>query len=258
MTFFFDKQRVDSIDDLLLLYKPGEFESPTRSTVPLLSLVKHDRATWRRLAEVVSMSNPTEAHFEFTVDPVQGTGNPSHTDVMLMDGLSAAAIEAKWTEPAYDTVGVWLRAGSSLENRQAVCTGWLSLLRPYSSRKLDLASFESATYQMVHRAASACTVKRKPALAYLQFSPLPNGRRPEIEKLQRQLSKLDELLGSPTHFPFSLIEVETKPTEAFRRISGLPKGSPRTAEVVRAALVEVPLFEFTNVVVHPVRGAGCQ
>jgi hypothetical protein len=257
MKLLFDKEPVDSIGELLLRYKPGEFESPTRSTVPLLSLAKHDQRMWNRIAEIVGIPDAIEAHFEFTVDPVRGTGNPSHTDVMLMDGCSAVAIEAKWTEPPYDTVGIWLASGSNLKNRQAVCEGWLSLIQPHSSSALHLASFEAVTYQMVHRAASACGLSRKPALAYLQFSPLPSGGRPEIAKLQSQLSRLSALLGFPSNFPFSLVEVETKPTGAFRRISGLPKSSRETAKIVREALAGEPLFEFTNVIVHPLQKASC-
>jgi hypothetical protein len=41
MRLFFDKKPVASFDDVLTLYKTAEFKSPTRSTVPLLSLLRH-------------------------------------------------------------------------------------------------------------------------------------------------------------------------------------------------------------------------
>jgi hypothetical protein len=41
-TLYFRNQLLLSIDDAYKLYKPTEFESPTRSTIPLLSWLKHE------------------------------------------------------------------------------------------------------------------------------------------------------------------------------------------------------------------------
>jgi hypothetical protein len=43
MDIFFDRQPVARLDDVLVLYHPHEFESPTRSAIPLLSLLKYER-----------------------------------------------------------------------------------------------------------------------------------------------------------------------------------------------------------------------
>jgi hypothetical protein len=192
-----------------------------------------------------------EVHLELTVGPVQGEGKPSHTDVMLIGNGIAVAVEAKWTEPPYSTVCEWIGKGRNQKNRRAVMSGWLSLLQPHAARELRLDTFLDATYQMVHRAASACAAGRRPSLAYLQFSPLPNGIEPNITQLQTKLSHLYDILGAPSAFPFFLIEVKLKATDAFHRISGLPKGSPKTAAMVRAVLLHAPLFEFTSV--HPIQ-----
>lgn len=239
MNLFFDKQPVATCDELLSLYKASEFESPTRSTVALFSLLKRGGEVWKSIAQDFDGT-----HLEFCVDPPQGTGKPSHTDVMLINGDRSLALEAKWTEPRYSTVGEWLDEGSNGENRRAVMRGWLQLLQPHAKRALEVAAFESAVYQMVHRAASAGAAGRKPALAYLQFSPLPDGSTADCQQLLDDLGHLHDLLGGPEGFPLRLIEVVARPTAAFEGIRSLRKGSGDTAEAVKRALRGEALFEF--------------
>jgi hypothetical protein len=47
-------------------------------------------------------------HFEFTVEPLRGRGTPSYTDLMVQSESLCLAIEAKWTEPIYNSVSSWL------------------------------------------------------------------------------------------------------------------------------------------------------
>jgi len=246
MKLYFDRQAVASCDDLLSLYKASEFESPTRSTVPLFSLVKYGGEIWSSISQ-----NCSEAHFEFCVEPVQGRGMPSHTDVMLKDGLRSVALEAKWTEPRYDAVRAWLRRGSNTENRLAVLAGWLKLLQPQATKPLELDAFEGTIYQMVHRAASACASGSKPALSYVQFSPLPDGTRPGCLQVLDDLTHLHEVLGRPEGFSFRLLEVIARPTAAFDEIRNLGKASLQTAESVKQALRGEALFVFDEVREYP-------
>jgi hypothetical protein len=256
MKFFFDRQPPTSLDELLGRYKTKEFESATRSTVPLLSLLKHGDAIWERLLQKVGAAG-AETHFEFTVDPPQGSGTASHTDVMLVDGECAVAIEAKWTEPRYDEVSAWLRKCTDGKNRKSVLNGWLSLLQRQTTDRLAKEKFDSSVYQMLHRAASACAAGNFPTLVYVEFCPLPDGRAVKCG-LAGDLRKLHRLLGSPVTFPFWLAEVETKPTPAFEKISKLQKGCFETAETVRQALRGEPLFTFSDLSLLAVRGTDCQ
>ena len=268
MNFFFDRQPLTSLGEAVERYKSEEFESQTRSTVPLLSFLKHGGAIWESVLRQVSLQDSgVEAHLEFTVPPPQGSGTASHTDVMLIDGDHAVAIEAKWTEPRYDEVGVWLNRRGSVQNRydvpkgdanrRAVLAGWLSLLQQRVSKKLDVDDFGSAVYQMVHRAASACSAGKLPALIYLQFCPLPDGR-PVESSLMDDLRHLHSLLGSPPNVPFWLAKVEMRPNPAFDRIRTLSRGLSQTAQAVRDALRGEPLFTFTDISFHPVKGPDCQ
>jgi hypothetical protein len=254
MSLFFNQKPVAHVDYALDLYKRSEFASATRSTVPLVSLLKHGGEVWAHITtELLAEDRTGEMHLEFTLKPLQGRGEASHTDVMLIQGNRAVAFEAKWTEPPYDRVSKWLVGGDEPENRRLVMSGWLSLLQVHATRKLRLEDFGAAIYQTVHRAASACYAGHKPTLAYIQFCPLANGCHPDAI-LMNHLSHLHSLLGAPDEFPFWLVEVVAKPTETFETIRGLTKGLPNTGKEVRRALCNGRLFEFTQLHLHRIRG----
>ena len=254
MSLFFNQKPVAHVDDALDLYKRSEFASATRSTVPLVSLLKHGGDVWASIVKELSAADRSgELHLEFTVKSPRGRGKASHTDIMLIHGDRAIAFEAKWTEPQYDRVSKWLVGGDDPENRRLVMNGWLSLLQPHSPQKLRLEDFGAAIYQMAHRAASACYGDHKPTLAYIQFCPLASGCHPDVV-LMNDLSYLHNLLGAPDEFPFWLVEVVAKPTEAFEEIRGLTKGLSETAQAVHRALCNGPLFQFTKFHLHRIHG----
>jgi len=254
MRMFFDRKPLASLDEALNYYKPKEFESPTRSTVPLVSLLKYAGEFWSHVAGELA-GGYCEAHLEYQVKPPSGRGTSSHTDLMVVGGSHSIAIEAKWTEPPYDKVGDWMNQGSGPPNRREVMSGWLSLLQRHTAKRLYVDAFSNAIYQMVHRAASACAIGH-PALAYIQFSPLPDGKQTDLQRLKADLTNLHGLLGAPAGFPFLLIEVEAKATSAFEHIEGLPKGSANTAEEVKIALRNGPLFDFTGFHIDRIQGTA--
>src|SRR5690348_12928037 len=98
---YFDKIRCSDINSAINAYDLKEFASPTRSTIPLLSLVKDGRAGFRKVLFECGLPDPESLHFEFTVGPIGGRGKASHTDLMVQSGHQALAVEAKWTEPRY-------------------------------------------------------------------------------------------------------------------------------------------------------------
>jgi hypothetical protein len=71
----FGNQRINNIDESLTLYSSDEFQSPTRSTVPFLSLLKHGGNLWNSIVDQLVTSNePLKAHLEFRVPPPMGRG----------------------------------------------------------------------------------------------------------------------------------------------------------------------------------------
>ncbi len=225
------------MDDALLYYAADEFESPCRSTVPLLSWLKHEQPAVSSLLRDMGMPTGYNLHLEYKVKPPKGSGQASHTDLMVISGESALSIEAKWTEPQYDTVDKWLTKGPDPRNRREVLAGWLSLLQEHAMRELRIEDFSGAVYQMVHRAASACATGKMPRLAYLIFKPSPDPKTAPVPKLRDDLTHLWNLLGNPKGFPFYVVEVPLSPTDAFAAIKSLPKGHKETASQVKAALL---------------------
>ncbi len=240
----------------LLHYPNKEFLSPTRSTVPLLALLKDGDEILKSLLVELDMNTNSDLHLEYTVNPPKGSGFASHTDLMVRWQADTLAIETKWTEPRYETVAEWTRQGMTPGNREQVMRGWLDLLQPHVASVLNPDDFSGAVYQMIHRAASACYNAEQPRLAYLHFIPDPSGQGATSAQYQSDLEHLQVLLGNPTRFSFHLIEVEIRPTVAFERIKSLPRASAETAYTVRAALENGPLFEFTDFRLQAVKGGS--
>jgi hypothetical protein len=245
---FYNRQSITTLSDSLALFPADQFSSPTRSTVPLLSLLLAETPRLLYGSRGCSeRSRARELHLEFTVNPPRGRGLPSQTDLMVLTLRHAFAVAAKWTEPRYETVSQWL-GGSS--NRPNVMLGSISLLQPYAPRRLDSADFGDAVYQMVHRAASACAGGRFRGLVYLQFFPLPDRTEAEVTQLREDLAKLHVMLGSPQNFPFRLLEVQLEWNSSFQQLLKLSKELASTGQSVCAALVREPLFQVVGIKTH--------
>jgi hypothetical protein len=275
---YFDKTSMPDFATLLESYSDSDLASPHRSTVPLLSLFKDGQPMLQEILATCLMIPPLDFHFEFKVDPPRGEGFASHTDLMVQSGSHCLAIEAKWTEPMYPIVSLWLERKNkhpapndpnkdalgndptqepgkdpSLNaqvqepsNRKNVLDGWLGLMKPHARRNLVRADFGDCVYQMVHRAASACHGTKLPQLAYFEFTPPPDGRSGRHDEYRTRMESLHALLGSPVKFPFFIVEIQIAPTEAFHSIEKLPKGDRATGISVRNALRDHKLFEFIS------------
>lgn len=254
MSLFFDKVSIQSIDDAIGKYRSSEFASPTRSTVPLFSWLKHERAMFDKMLEHFGMPPDSALHLEYTVAPPKGNGKPSHTDLMIKSGDSALAIEAKWTEPRYETVGDWLKKGTNRQNRDNVLSAWLGLLQKHVKPTLNVEVFSDIVYQMLHRAASACSAGRNPKLTYLLFKPSPDPKTADIRTIRDDLTNLWKILGNPSTFPFYMVVVQLSPMDAFHSISSLPKGNEATHEAVRDALYNERLFDFSENEIYTING----
>jgi hypothetical protein len=247
---YFDKTRIETLESLLDSYRATEFASPSRSTVPLLSLIKDG---WPQFVEILSSCGLPEGshlHFEYKLRPPLGKGKASHTDLMVVSEDGAAlAIEAKWTEPRYQTVSEWLplevNTETNLEdNRTQVLQGWLDLLQPQASDLLKIDNFSGVVYQLVHRAASVCERSDRPKLAYLRFTPNPDGILAGHEDYRADLACLHALLGRPSRFAFYAVEVPIRPTPAFQSLRRESGTSCDLGQRVRGFLLEERLFEF--------------
>ena len=197
-------------DALLNEYSAEEFDSPTRSTIPLLEYWRSPKERIQELADKLSLPVPQRVRldFEHIVNPPRGKGRASQTDLMLISPQFRVAIEAKWTEPRYETVGSWLRNQSS--NKKSVLQGWFDLLEERGAGPLLPHHVRDLPYQMVHRAASACHVDdvANRWLVYLVFDAMTTKQREYL----RDLDGLREALGPASSLGIALAECRIKPT----------------------------------------------
>ena len=186
----------------------------------------------------LDMVSPVALSFEYRVPVAKGVGKPSCTDLMLLSADCAAAIEAKFTEPRYETVGDWLGPDPSA-NRIAVLEGWLDLVGSVANCALSVDDVRDLPYQLIHRAASACTLNRpRHLLAYLVFGTCPPHYAHDIAALR-------DLFGPSSRLSALCLECPLGRVPEFDNLErAWIAGDPGLVERIRAALSRGPLFQF--------------
>ncbi|MGN0740503.1 MAG: DUF6946 family protein [Treponema sp.] len=130
---------------------------------------------------------------------------------MIYNNERAYCIEAKRTEPAYQTVIEWLNIGNT-ENRNLVLSGWLELINNKCQTSLELKDVTKFPYQFIHRFASACRIGQNMKaenvhLFYFFFDE----ENESIEYYKNWLSELSELTNKTIDiksFSFRIEETE--------------------------------------------------
>ena len=219
--------------DLVRALPAKEFAKPTRSTLPLLawwrdqdpsSIIDVDGAVLEVEAQVASSCVIGDD------GPTNRRNQASFTDLMVRNADAAAAFEGKWTEPQYDTVADWL-AKRPGPNREGVIEHWLDLLAPYCGT-IDRDLLGQCTYQMLHRAASACAQGRERAI--LVYQVFAHG----TDEYVRRLDILRRTLA-PDRLELTVMPVPMRTTEAWARLRSA------SSERIRRALLEHALFDFS-------------
>lgn len=157
----YDDKVVPDFKQLVKLLPPDAVASPLRSTVPLVDFWRMPESRLAQLSSAIGVAllPPTDLWFEFAVPVQRGRGKPSFTDLMIIASSAVVAIEAKFTEPPYESVRAWLRDPPEA-NRSEVLEGWLDLIRSVSGTSLSVSDVMDLPYQLVHRTASVCSVPR--------------------------------------------------------------------------------------------------
>jgi hypothetical protein len=169
--------------------------------------------------------------FEYKVVPPHGKGKESHTDVMLWWGTTCIGVEAKYTEPHYQTVFDWLRAGTKPENRRRVLAGWCSLIASATGRRCEPDSLADATYQMIHRIASVCSrPENQRHVVYQVFDPRPE----KVSYYRSELEKLRKVLSTGSAIRLHLSKTTIRPSEVYSCLvkEWTVNKTPCTADVI--------------------------
>jgi len=238
------EQTVADFCSLVASYASKELASPKRSTVPLLAYWANPEDRLRELCANLGFdpSGPLEFHFEFPVPVQHGVGKASFTDLMVLSTKFVVAIEAKYTEPAYETVRKWL--GNPLRsNRIAVLDGWIKLIERGTGVRLSPAELDRHPYQLVHRTASACfppTAQRW--VVYHLFSD------DRLSYYKEHLSAVFHLLRGQTKLSFGLLLSPPEVSAEYVRLKSLwASGQRDLSGLVRNGLLSGSLFKFSCV-----------
>lgn len=255
---FYNETAVTTADDLLSCFKGKALQSPLRSTVPLLDMALHLPSQLLSIVAACGAELESELRFEYEVLSGSETARPSQTDLMVLGKTGAVAVEAKWTEPAYESVATRLKrrtkdrakdqsADSKALDRahqEAEVGAWLARLQPLATEPLTTVSMADVVDQMIHRAASALASGLAPSLLYLHFEDTELRQGATADRYKADLGRLYGKLGRPRGFSFYVATQPIERTVLFRGIEGLSKTHSSTCAAVREALKAGPLFRY--------------
>lgn len=244
MKVYWESAEAEDFSSLLHLIPDSVFHSPRRSVVPLVDFFRVPRRGLASLAQVIhtDLASAAELRFEYAVPVQRGVGNPSYTDLLVQAPCVSVAIEAKYTEPRYETVGQWLGTPRK-PNRQAVLAGWISLIALGSGAELDVEELLNLPYQLIHRTASACyTSASGKRLVYMIFGP------DHSDHYVDDVRALDRLLGPRAQVGMDVVSIPMTGNSRFARLTAAwDAGERQLAAEVRSALNKGPLFSFETV-----------
>jgi hypothetical protein len=244
-----NSRAVRSFEELVEQLGLDAVASPKRSTVPLLDYWRQPGPRLRFLEAHlgVKSSDQTELHFEYEVPVQQGRGKSSYTDLMILGDDVAVAIEAKFTEPRYESVGTWL-GPEQATNRADVLDGWIRAIEAVTEAAVDRKIVRELPYQLIHRTASVCCASRgKRVVVYQVFGDSPGAYYAE------DLGRLASAMAARERVSFFIVRSAFHPTTTYAQlVARWDDGERDMATDVRDALVAGPLLEFDEPVAIPI------
>ena len=234
--------QVSSFDDMVARMPDSVLASPRRSTIPLVDLCRVPDRAAELFAGIVGIPArwPCELAFEYEVPVQRGVGKPSCTDLMVLMPDAAVAVEAKRTEPEYESVRGWLAAGGS--NRGEVLAGWLGLLSASGTRPVAQADVLDLPYQLIHRCASAAQLDRpQRAVVYLVFG------EQVAAHYEQHMRALQQVVGTRADLKLVVASCRMEPSDIVLKLEARwDAGERELAKDVRAGLLRGPLFSFAK------------
>lgn len=240
-----------SFEDLVKGIGPSAVASPRRSSVPLLDYWRTPEQRLRDLWERMCVPQPaaTEMHFEHDVPVQRGRGKSSFTDLMILADDVAVAIEAKFTEPRYESVGTWL-GDAPTTNRVDVLEGWLCAIEATAGKSISRDAVRDLPYQLIHRTASVCCVNRRNRIVVYQV--FGDARTPQYDE---DLGRLALEVAAPDRISFVILKCAFRSTNTFTRLEERWDSAERgLGEDVCEALIAGPLLDFCDPVAISIQG----
>jgi hypothetical protein len=237
-------RQVDSFESLVSELGSDAFASPRRSTVPLVDYWRVPNPRLDQLSDWLGVPRNEDSalHFEYEVPVRRGRGKSSFTDLMILRDDVAIAIEAKFTEPRYESVASWLGTAPTM-NRRDVVDGWLAAIETTTDSTINHDAIKNLPYQLIHRTASACCAgahQRPVFVVYQIFGELAGSYyADDLRSFASAINARDRVRFLVLECPFSASETWTKLAARWDT-----KDRAGLGEQVHDALLVAPLFEF--------------
>lgn len=256
ITLKYCEEPVSGFNELLDKYPLNQFNSPRRSTVPLLAYWKEQGRCLDFLFHIdVEQPESLTLAFEYEVPVQSGKGAPSCTDLMVLGDKLVVAVEAKYTEPDYETVRQWLRKPNA-ENRRVVLQGWLSLINGATGSQLKYSDVLDIAYQAVHRTASACfPYKGETGIPRFMVYQMFEDSDAKIKKIVNDLAWLGKMIP-PGTFQLACLVVPLEKKAAFMALEErwIKEKERLLREEVIEGLRQDSFFEFSRPIICSVMG----
>jgi hypothetical protein len=232
-------------ETLLWALPDKEFKNLTRSTIPLLSYWADSSTRLEELCDKLGINPGKDGTlcFQYAVKSF-GSNKPSFTDIMFVSQPAAIAIEAKSTEPQYDTVEEWLKKGTDIKNRRSVARHWLDIIEKLTRLHINEGVVSLLIYQMIHRLASLCSVAASRHVMVYQVFEF-EGHNVDHET---PLRSLRAVLDPQRAIEMYLHTVHMRRSRVFFKIRDLmaTKSENDRPHIVRRALREGKLFDILD------------
>jgi len=141
--------------------------------------------------------------FEYPVKSIL-KAKSSYTDIMLISDNLNIAIESKWNEK----IGNYCKNHKAKQKDQ-VQQHWIDIISKYIKKDLDLEQFQNIEYQLLHRVASACSLKKDNCIVVYQIFY----DNKLSESFKKEIQKIISILDSPKiKFYVNSLKIEYKNT----------------------------------------------
>lgn len=249
VNWLFKGRRLTGHEALIGAYPETEFNSPWRSTIPLIEYWRSPKERVLELTRALGLVevDRTGLDFEHMVSPPRGRGKASHTDVMVTSPSFAMAIEAKWTERKSQVIRDWLDGST---NKAEVLRGWCDLLEQRTNGGIDEDDLAALPYQMIHRAASVCHEARVGSTAWLTYMVFQADGN-SLQDCLADLQRFAQVLGPRSGLGIVLVECGVAVSNTLKGLHAhWENGARELAGPVRAGLSDGGLLDVAISTVH--------
>lgn len=170
-----------TMDQIIDLGNNEHFSKLTCSIIPTIDYWKDENN--KILTDLINKD--CDICFEYPVSSIS-KATSSYTDIMLISGDTAIAVESKWNEPTG-----CLCENQNSKRKDEVQRHWIGIISKFLNKSLFLEDFSKIEYQLLHRTASACSLDKKYCKIVYQIfyvNTLKDSFVNEIKKIQALLA----------------------------------------------------------------------